>query len=88
MRRAERPAEIEPLRLFAAGAVASVVVAWDGSREAVRAVHDAQDTVAKLIRFGWLDQAKCGDKKAIAAALTGLARRAIELEATSVPPSM
>jgi hypothetical protein len=48
----------------------------------------AQDMVAKLIRFGWLDEAKFGDKEAIATALIELARRAIELEVTSAPRSM
>ena len=54
----------------------------------VVSVDVAQDTVAKLVAFRWLDEAKCSDKKAIATALFELTRRAIELEVTSAPRSM
>ena len=42
----------------------------------------------KLIRFGWLDPNKRGDKEAIAAALIGLAEEATELEMTPASRSM
>jgi hypothetical protein len=54
----------------------------------VVSVDVAQDIVAKFIRFGWLDEAKCGDKEAIATVLIELARRATELEATSASRAM
>lgn len=45
----------------------------------------APDITTKLIRFGWLDASRRGDREAIATALIELARRATELEIT--PPS-
>ncbi len=54
----------------------------------VVSVNVAQEIIAKLIRLGWLDEAKCRNREAIAAALAGLARKAIESEMTSAPISM
>jgi hypothetical protein len=45
----------------------------------------APDITTKLIRLGWLDASRRGDREAIATALIELARRATELEIT--PPS-
>jgi hypothetical protein len=45
----------------------------------------APDITAKLIRFGWLDRSRRGDREAITTALIELMRRATELEIT--PPS-
>jgi hypothetical protein len=44
----------------------------------------APDVTAKLIRSGWLDANKCGDKEAIARALIELAEKAAALE---IPPA-
>lgn len=44
----------------------------------------APDVTAKLIRSGWLDEIKRGDKKAIAIALIELAEKAAALE---IPPA-
>jgi hypothetical protein len=44
----------------------------------------APDVTAKLIRLGWLDENKRGDKKAIATALIELAEKAAALE---IPPA-
>ena len=41
-----------------------------------------------MIRFGWLDAAKRGDKEAIATALIELAEKATELEVTKASRSM
>jgi hypothetical protein len=48
----------------------------------------APDITAKLIRLGWLDATKRGDKAAIAMALIELAEKATELEVTPVSCSM
>src|SRR6266446_6953114 len=48
----------------------------------------APDITAELIRLGWLDATKRGDKEAIATALIELAGRATELEVTPASPSM
>lgn len=40
------------------------------------------DVTGKLIRFGWLDAAKRGDKEAIATAFLDLVEKAAELEIT------
>jgi hypothetical protein len=48
----------------------------------------APDVTGKLIRFGWLDATKRGDKEAIAAAFIELAERATELALTPASGSM
>jgi hypothetical protein len=48
----------------------------------------APDVTARLIRSGWLDATKRGDKEAIATALIELAEKATELEVTSASRSM
>ena len=48
----------------------------------------APDITAELIRLGWLDATKRGDKEAIATALIELAGRATELEVTPASRSM
>ncbi len=48
----------------------------------------APDITTKLIRFGWLDASRRGDREAIATALIELARRATELEITPASRSM
>ena len=48
----------------------------------------APDVTGKLIRFGWLDPNKRGDKEAIATALVELAEKATELEVTLASHSM
>ena len=48
----------------------------------------APDVTGKLIRFGWLDPNKRGDKEAIARALVELAEKATELEVTPASRSM
>ena len=48
----------------------------------------APEITAKLIRLGWLDATKRGDKEAIATAFIELAERATELEVTPVSRSM
>jgi hypothetical protein len=48
----------------------------------------APDVTGKLIRFGWLDATKRGDKEAVATALIELAEKATELEVSSASRSM
>jgi hypothetical protein len=48
----------------------------------------APDVTARLIRSGWLDATKRGDKEAIATALIELAGKATELEVTPASHSM
>jgi hypothetical protein len=48
----------------------------------------APNVTAKLIRFGWLDPNKRGDKEAIATAFVELAEKATELEVTPASRSM
>ena len=48
----------------------------------------APDITAKLIRLGWLDATKRGDKDAIATALVELVEEAAELEITPASRSM
>ena len=45
------------------------------------------DVAQDLIRFGCLDEGKCGDKEAIATALVEFVKRATELDGTPVPRS-
>jgi hypothetical protein len=54
----------------------------------VVSVAVAQNIVAKLIDVGLLEEAKFGDKEAIATALLEFVKRATELEGTPVPRSM
>ena len=55
-----------------------VVVSFDVTR----------DVTGKLVRLGWLDATKRGDKDAIATALIELAGKATELEVTPASRSM
>jgi hypothetical protein len=48
----------------------------------------APDVTGKLVRLGWLDAGKRGDKEAIVTALIGLAERATELEVMPASRSM
>jgi hypothetical protein len=48
----------------------------------------APDVTGKLIRFGWLDATKRGDKEAIATAFIELAEKAAELALTPASRSM
>jgi hypothetical protein len=48
----------------------------------------APDVTRKLVRLGWLDATKRGDKEAIATALIELAGKATELEVTPASRSM
>ena len=48
----------------------------------------APNITDELVRVGWLDATKRGDKKAIATAFIKLAEKAIELEVTPAPRSM
>jgi hypothetical protein len=51
-------------------------------------VDVAPDVTGKLVRLGWLDATKRGDKEAIATALNELAGKATELEVTPASRSM
>jgi len=48
----------------------------------------APDVIGKLIRFGWLDATKRGDKEAIATAFIELVERAAELAVTPASRSV